>query len=105
MPLQRACDAENQAGNTLSNGPPRAQSKEKRKSPFGFLPSFPVFCDVRADVKSRGYAGIPLRSMGQTMKKGGTADFCIFPSLTEAARLSVGDVFYFHLSFRSRRSL
>ena len=26
MPLQRACDAENQARNKLSNGPPRAQS-------------------------------------------------------------------------------
>jgi len=86
MPLQRAWDAENQAGNTLSNGPPRAQSKEKD-------PLFPVFCDVRADVKSRGYEGIPLRSMGQTMKKGGTADFCVFPSLTEAARLLSGAFF------------
>ena len=27
MPLQRACDAENQARNNLSNGPLRAQSK------------------------------------------------------------------------------
>ena len=27
MPLQRACDAENQARNKLSNGPLRAQSK------------------------------------------------------------------------------
>ena len=27
MPPQRACDAENQAGNKLSNGPRRAQSK------------------------------------------------------------------------------
>jgi len=29
MPLQRACDAENQASNKLSNGPARAQSKEQ----------------------------------------------------------------------------
>ena len=29
MPLQRACDAESQVRNKLSNGPPRAQSKEK----------------------------------------------------------------------------
>ena len=27
MPLQRACDAENQVRNKLSNGPRRAQSK------------------------------------------------------------------------------
>ncbi len=27
MPLQRACDAESQVRNKLSNGPPRAQSK------------------------------------------------------------------------------
>ena len=27
MPLQRACDAEIQVRNKLSNGPPRAQSK------------------------------------------------------------------------------
>ncbi len=27
MPLQRACDAENQVRNKLSNGPQRAQSK------------------------------------------------------------------------------
>ena len=29
MPLQRACDAENQARNKLSNGPPRVQSNVK----------------------------------------------------------------------------
>ncbi len=28
MPSQRACDAESQVRNKLSNGPPRAQSKE-----------------------------------------------------------------------------
>ncbi len=35
MPLQRACDAENQARNKLSNGPLRAQSKEQG----GLVPS------------------------------------------------------------------
>ncbi len=30
MPIQRACDAENQARNKLSNGPLRAQSKAKQ---------------------------------------------------------------------------
>ena len=32
MPLQRACDAENQVRNKLSNGPPRAQSNEFTQS-------------------------------------------------------------------------
>jgi hypothetical protein len=36
MPLQRACDAENQVRNKLSNGPLRAQSNGKPR----------VFCDV-----------------------------------------------------------
>ena len=51
MPLQRACGAESQARNKLSNGPLRAQSNEK------FLK---VFCDVWAYVSCRGYAGILL---------------------------------------------
>ncbi|MBQ8895162.1 MAG: hypothetical protein IJ043_12235, partial [Clostridia bacterium] len=33
MPLQRACGAESQVRNKLSNGPLRAQSKEKQVSP------------------------------------------------------------------------
>ena len=104
MPPQRACDAENQAGNTLSNGPLRAQSKEKEVSLRD--PSlFPVFCDVRADVKSRGYEGIPLRSMGQTMKKGGTADFLYISVPDRSSKASVRDVFYSIYYFRSRRSL
>ena len=51
MPLQRACDAENQARNKLSNGPLRAQSNV-------------IFTEysatLEADVICRGYAGIPL---------------------------------------------
>ena len=31
MPLQRVCDAENQARNKLSNGPLRAQSNEAER--------------------------------------------------------------------------
>ncbi len=50
MPLQRACGAESQVRNKLSNGPPRAQSNG----------SSGVFCDVWADVICRGYDGILL---------------------------------------------
>jgi hypothetical protein len=46
MPLQRVCDAENQARNKLSNGPLRAQSN---------VGNHRVFCDVQADVICRGY--------------------------------------------------
>jgi hypothetical protein len=52
MPLQRACAAENQVRNKLSNGPLRVQSK------VYFL--HPVLCNVQAYVSCRGYVGIPL---------------------------------------------
>ena len=49
MPLQRACAAENQVRNKLSNGPLRAQSNV-------------VFTEysatLQADVTCRGYVGI-----------------------------------------------
>lgn len=48
MPLQRACGAESQVRNKLSNGPLRAQSKANGR----------VFCDVWAYVSCRGYVGI-----------------------------------------------
>ena len=54
MPLQRACDDENQARNKLSNGPLRAQSKEKCFSEYS--------ATLQADVICRGYVGIPLRA-------------------------------------------
>ena len=54
MPSQRACVAESQVRNKLSNGPPRAQSKEL------LIEWFRVFCDVWADVTSRGYDSILL---------------------------------------------
>ena len=51
MPLQRACDAENQARNKLSNGPLRAQSN-------GIIPEYSA--TLKADVICRGYVGILL---------------------------------------------
>ena len=51
MPLQRACGAESQVRNKLSNGPLRVQSN-------GNFPK--VFCNVLAYVSCRGYAGILL---------------------------------------------
>ncbi len=53
MPLQRACDAENQARNKLSNGPLRA---------WGNVSFYRVFRDVLAYVSCRGYVGILLRA-------------------------------------------
>ncbi len=50
MPLQRACDAESQVRNKLSNGPLRAQSNGNTR----------VFCDVSAYVSCQGYVGILL---------------------------------------------
>lgn len=58
MPLQRACDAESQVRNKLSNGPLRVQSnvrsREKR-----VLQSI---LQREAYVSCRGYAGILLRA-------------------------------------------
>ena len=53
MPLQRACDAEIQARNKLSNGPLRVQSN---------VASYRVFWNVWAYVSCRGYVGILLRA-------------------------------------------
>ncbi len=52
MPLQRACDAESQVRNKLSNGPLRVQSKEKG--------DFLSILQRRAYVSCRGYVGILL---------------------------------------------
>ena len=51
MPLQRACDAENQVRNYLSNGPRRVQSNVH-------MSVHRVFCNVEAYVSCRGYDGI-----------------------------------------------
>ena len=58
MPLQRACDAENQARNKLSNGPRRVQSN--------VIHTHRVFCNVWAYVSCRGYAGILLSAQGRS---------------------------------------
>ena len=49
MPLQRACDAENQVRNKLSNGPLRAQ-------PNVMITKYSA--TLQADVSCRGYVGI-----------------------------------------------
>ena len=51
MPLQRACDAANQARNKLSNGPLRAQSNVDQTL-------HRVFCDVLVYVSYQGYVSI-----------------------------------------------
>ena len=53
MPLQRACDAANQARNKLSNGPLRAQSNVDEII-------CRVFCDVLVYVSYQGYVSILL---------------------------------------------
>ena len=55
MPLQRACDAESQVRNKLSNGPLRVQSNGRNPR---------VFCNVLAYVSCRGYVGILLSAQG-----------------------------------------
>ena len=57
MPLQRACDAENQARNKLSNGPLRAQSNV-------ILTEYSA--TLQADVICRGYVGILLSAVSYT---------------------------------------
>ena len=52
MPLQRACDAESQVRNKLSNGPRRVQMKCGNR----------VFCNVWAYVSCQGYDGILIKS-------------------------------------------
>ena len=52
MPLQRACVAESQVRNKLSNGPRRVQMKCVNR----------VFCDVKAYVSCQGYDGILSKS-------------------------------------------
>ena len=64
MPLQRACDAENQVRNKLSNGPLRAQSNVISQS-------------ILRRVGRRHLPGIcwyPAKRTGHTVNQGGTAD-------------------------------
>ena len=55
MRLQRACGAENQVRNKLSNGPRRAQSNEQ-----GDKQCSEYSATLQADVTCRGYVGILL---------------------------------------------
>ena len=64
MPLQRACDAENQARNKLSNGPLRAQSN---------VIFHRVFCDVAGIRHLPGICWYPAKRTGYTVNQGGTA--------------------------------
>ena len=57
MPLQRACDAEKQVRNKLSNGPRRVQSNASNCE---------VFCNVWAYVSCREYVGILLSARGRS---------------------------------------
>ena len=65
MPLQRACDAESQVRNKLSNGPRRVQSNASDRR---------VFCNVWAYVSCRGYDGILPSAQVSPVNQGGTAD-------------------------------
>jgi len=70
MPLQRACGAESQVRNKLSNGPLRAQSKERNTSPS-------ILRRRRQAYNCRGYKyfyRILLKSTVFSVNQGGTAD-------------------------------
>jgi len=74
MPLQRACGAENQVRNKLSNGPLRAQSKVL----FVLVQIVhPVFCDVWAYVSRRGYVSILLRVQRHCCKSRWHRGLCV----------------------------
>ncbi|MEA4831743.1 hypothetical protein SDC9_179434 [bioreactor metagenome] len=65
MPLQRACDAENQARNKLSNGPLRAQSN---------VIIHIVFCDVVGRRHLPGICWYPDKCTAYAVNQGGTAN-------------------------------
>ena len=75
MPLQRACGAESQVRNKLSNGPLRAQPTEAG-SP---LPSMLRRVGIR---QLPGICWYPVRAQ-EIVKQGGTAGNVYDPSLTE----------------------
>ncbi len=66
MPLQRACEAENQVRNKLSNGPWRAQSNVSRLHR--------VFCDAAGKRINAGDMSVSCKSTGHAVNQGGTAD-------------------------------
>ena len=77
MPLQRACVAESQVRNKLSNGPRRVQMKCVSR----------VFCNVGAYVSCRGYDGILFKSTESREFKVAPR-IMIYSSLTESILLS-----------------
>jgi hypothetical protein len=77
MPLQRACVAESQVRNKLSNGPRRVQMKWETK----------VFCNVEAYVSCQGYDGILIKSTESREFKVAPR-IMIYSSLTESILLS-----------------
>ena len=77
MPLQRACVAESQVRNKLSNGPRRVQMKWETR----------VFCDVEAYVRCQGYDGILIKSTESREFKVAPR-IMIYSSLTESILLS-----------------
>ncbi len=74
MPLQRACGAEKQVGNKLSNGPLRAQSNVD-DSELRFRHR--VFCDVEGRRHMPGICRYPAKRTGHTVNQGGTADCAV----------------------------
>ena len=80
MPLQRACDAESQVRNKLSNGPLRAQSNV----------SFTEYsATLEADVICRGYVGILLSAQGRSCESRWHRGWYLYDSsLTEVYFLS-----------------
>ena len=84
MPLQRACGAESQARNTLSNGPLRVQSN---------VIFHRVFCDIGGRHHLPGICWYPAKRTGHSVNQGGTADNTDYSSLTE--RLSLSRAFSF----------
>ena len=81
MPLQRACDAENQVRNKLSNGPLRVQSNARMRR---------VFCNVWAYVSCRGYVGILLSARAFPRIQGGTADCVVLVNCVHDSSLIDG---------------
>ena len=65
MPLQRACDAESQVRNKLSNGPLRVQSNGR------FSQSILQRVGIR---QLPGICWYPAKRTGHTVNQGGTAD-------------------------------
>ena len=84
MPLQRACGAESQVRNKLSNGPLRAQSN---------VSIHRVFCDVAGRRHLPGICWYPAKRTGHTVNQGGTADSIFALFVLDRTYISVKDVF------------